>query len=96
MWRLKPLSSSVQLSSILSIQSHLPQPAFVRLKDASLSQSQNVRYLWYGAKNYQAGSQAVKLKKDSIFREGNEIEGFTVTEVSFICFRSKFQTAIVI
>ena len=87
MWRLKPLSSSIQLSSKLPTKYHLPAPAFVRLKGNSLSQKQDVRYLWYGVKNYQAGSQAVKLKTDNVFHEGQEIEGFTVTEVSCIFLR---------
>lgn len=79
MWRLKPLSSSIKVSSALvsKCQSVAAYP-----KGTSLSQKQLVRYLWNGKQNCQSTSPAAKLKTDNVFQEGQEIEGFTVTEVS--------------
>lgn len=82
MWRLRPLSSSVKLSSVLPAKCQTPLTPIVRQDGTSLSQKQLVRNLWNGTKNYQAASPSAKLKTDNVFREGQEIEGFTVTEVS--------------
>ncbi|KAE8752616.1 hypothetical protein FOCC_FOCC000738 [Frankliniella occidentalis] len=85
MWRLKPLSSSIQLSSALPSKCQIPQsPILNKLRGTSLSPKQLVCHLWSGTKIYQAGLPEANLKIDSSFREGQEIEGFTVTEVGHI------------
>ncbi|KAJ1519509.1 hypothetical protein ONE63_004792 [Megalurothrips usitatus] len=84
MWRLKPLSSSIRVSPALPSKCHPSPSPLLKSNCSSLSQRQLARALWNGAKHYQATSAAAKVKIDSVFREGQEIEGFTVKEIGHI------------
>lgn len=74
MWRLKPLSDTVKALSAFPSKCQLPQLF-------SSCKSQLVRHIWQGGKSFQAASPVTKLKTGYSYQEGQEIEGFTVTEV---------------
>lgn len=84
MWRLKPLSSSMKASSLLIAKRQILPISSETIRCLPHSANQLTRGLWQGVKTCQASSPATKLKTDYSFKEGQEVEGFTVTEVGNI------------